>query len=134
MISIIFNATFEFVFQRWNARLNYHGWMVAGRQEERLTHTRYANHMLWLATNLPDLQAMLQLLQDELASCGLEMHESKTNILSSHNDTGLDFFDIEGLLIEIPPVDKAHRYLCRMLSTSLERDNIKLQHRLKLAW
>ena len=76
---------------------------------------------------------MLQLLKVELVRCGLEMHDTKTNILSNHNGTGLDFVDIEGLLIEMLPVDKAHRYLGRIVSTSLERGKIELQRRLKLA-
>ena len=69
---------------------------------------------------------MLQLLQHELASCGLEMHESKTSILSNHNDISLDFVDLEGLLIEVLRVDRAHRYLSRMLSTSFERGKIEI--------
>ena len=44
--SIIFNTTLEFVFHRWKARLNYHGWIVAGPHEERLTNARYADDML----------------------------------------------------------------------------------------
>ena len=44
--SRIFNATLEFVFQRWKARLNHHGWMVGGPHEERLTNARYAEDML----------------------------------------------------------------------------------------
>ena len=50
--------------------------MVGGPHEERLTNARYADDMLLFAKTLPELQAMLQFLQDELASCGLEMHES----------------------------------------------------------
>ena len=64
---------------------------------------------------------MLQLLQVELASRSLEMHESTTKILSNRNDTGLDLVDIEGLLIEALTVDTAHRYLNRMLQFPLER-------------
>ena len=108
--------------------------MVGGPHEERLINARYADDMLLFTKTLPEPQAMLQLLQDELASCSLEMHESNTKILSNHNDTCLDFVDIEGLLIEILLVDKAHPYLGRMLSTSLERGKIELQRRLKLAW
>ena len=69
------------------------------------------------------------IIEVELASSGLEMHESQKQ-LSNHDDSGLDVVEIEGLLIETLPVDNAHRCLGRML----ERGEIELQHRLTLAW
>ena len=132
--SIIFNAALELIFQRWKAQLNHHGWMLSGPNDERLTNARYADDMLLFAKSLPELEAMLQFLHIELAACGLEMHQSKTKVLTNHNEEDLDFIDVNGLLIEILPCENTHRYLGRLISCSLDRSQFEIQHRLKLAW
>ena len=132
--SIIFNAALELIFQRWKAQLNNHGWMLSGPNDERLTNARYADDMLLFAKSLPELEAMLQFLHIELAACGLEMHQSKTKVLTNHNEEDLDFIDVSGLLIEILPYENTHRYLGRLISCSLDRSQFEIQHRLKLAW
>ena len=91
--------------------------MLSEPNRERLTNARYADDMLIFAKSLEELQSMLDLLQVELAYCGLEMHESKSKILTNHNDTGIEFIDNGGLLVGILNVEQTHRYLGRMLST-----------------
>ena len=52
---------------------------------------------------------------------GLEMHGSKTKIITSFNETNIDFIDVDGLLLEVLPDSKAQKYLSRMLSCSSAR-------------
>ena len=89
--------------------------------------------MMIYAKSLPELEFMLVTLKDELLKIGLEMHESKTKILTSFNEDHLDFVDINGLLIEVLPQDKGHRYLGRMIASSDSHGNIELASRIRTA-
>ena len=76
---------------------------------------------------------MLALLKEELANIGLEMHESKTKIITSFNETNIDFIDVNGLLLEVLLDNKAHKYLGRMLSCSDARGKGEVANRTKTA-
>ena len=59
---------------------------------------------------------MMEILGEELSTIGLEMHESKTKILTSISEHQYHFVEVYGMMIELLPSDKAHRYLGRMVS------------------
>ena len=102
---------------------------------ERLTNSRYADDILLYAKSLHELTEMLELLQDELAAVGLEMHENKTKILTSCLEHHYHFVDIGNMMIEILPSEKAHKYLGRMLSLNPdEREAFEVRNRLRAAW
>ena len=113
--SLLFNAALEFVFVRWKARLQSHGWLLHS-DHERLINSRYADDILLYAKTLDELVEMLELLHVELSAVGLEMHETKTKILTSCAEHHFHYVDIADMMIEILPSDKAHKYLGRMLS------------------
>ena len=77
---------------------------------------------------------MLALLKEELANLGFEMHESKTKIMTLFNETNIDFIYVDGLLLEVLPDGKAHKYLSRMLSCSDARGQGEVANRIKAAW
>jgi retron-type reverse transcriptase len=94
--SLLFNAALESVFARWKERLTTQGWSVDGCSE-RLTNTRYADDILLYAKNLQELHQMLELLHDELAAVGLQMHEAKTKILTSSENCGRASLPVRGM-------------------------------------
>ena len=123
---IIFNATLEFVFQSWKIRLNHHGWMIARLHEERLLNARYVYDMILFA----NISSRVWSCDTSIAIWANSFWLRNARVKHKHlNDTGLEFVTIESLLIEAVLVDKAHRYLLRMLSTSLERGKIEFQYR-----
>ena len=77
---------------------------------------------------------MRAILKEKLANIGLEMHESKTKIMTSFNETNIDFIDVDGLLLEVLPDGKARKYLGRMLSCSDAREKSEVANRIKAAW
>ena len=89
--------------------------------------------MMLFAKSLVELEDMLALLKEDLANIGLEMHESKTKIMTSFNETNIDFIDVDGLLLEVLPDGKAHKYLGRMLSCSDARGKGEVANRIKAA-
>ena len=78
---------------------------------------------------------MLELLHDELAAVGLQMHEAKTKILTSSENCGRASLPVRGMSIEILERSQAHRYLGKMLSLDPEsRVKAELDNRLRAAW
>ena len=75
------------------------GWQLDDIISDRLTNTRYADDMMIFGKSLEELEEMLMLLKEELAAIRLEMHESKTKIMTNDNEFGLDFIDIDGLML-----------------------------------
>ena len=90
--------------------------------------------MLLYAKTLTELQEMLELLHDELRRVGLEMHESKTKILTSVH-VPQTTLSVRSLSHEILPVEKSHKYLGRLLCLDpATRVNTAFDHRLRCAW
>ena len=108
--SLLFNAVIELVFKRWKLRLSHHGWLLTPGSE-RLTNTRYADDILLYAKSLEELEEMLGLLDDELASVGLELHEGKTKIITSDLSNSISFVEIASKFIEVLGPQKSHKYL-----------------------
>ena len=78
---------------------------------------------------------MLELLHDELAAVGLQMHEAKTKILTSSENGGRASLPVRGMSIEMLERSKAHRYLGKMLSLDPEsRVKAELDSRLRASW
>ena len=90
--------------------------------------------MMIFAKSLVELEMMLALLKKELADIGFEMHESKTKIMISLNETNIDFIHINGLLLGVLPDSKALKYVGRMLSCSDARGKAEVTNRIKAAW
>ena len=131
--SLLFNAALEIVFQRWKEKLRNHGWHI-GSNQENLTNTRYADDVLLYAKSMKELKEMLELLLDELRHVGLEMHESKTKILSSRQ-IPYDSLTVRDLTIQILPVEGSHKYLGKLLCLDpASRVNLAFDQRLGLAW
>ena len=87
------------------------------------------------AKSLEELVEMMELLGAELSTVGLEMHESKTKILTSISEHQYHFVEVNGMMIELLPSDKAHRYLGRMVSlNSSTRCEVEVNNRLQSAW
>ena len=61
-----------------------------------------------------------------MANIGLEMHESKTKIMTSLNETNIDFTDVDDLLLEALLHRKAHKCLGQMLSCSDHVGKVRL--------
>ena len=131
--SIIFNATIEFVFQRWKTRLRSHGWLLDSRYL-RLTNIRYADDMMIFAKSASELCEMLELLHDELDAVGLEMHSSKSKIMTSFDDLDVDSLTIRSLNLAILPLETPHRYLGRSVTLSANRCSIEVSNRIRAAW
>ena len=98
----------------------------------QITNIRYADDMMLFAKSLVEVEDMLALLKEELANIGLEMHESKTKIMTSFNETNINFIDVDGLLLEVLPDGKAHKYLGGMLSCSDARGKGEVANESKL--
>ena len=122
------------VFQRWKIRLGEHGWLV-NAQLERLTKARYADDILLYAKSLTELREMLELLHDELSAVGLEIHETKTKILSSSAPSGTNSLIVRGMSFEILRPEMPHRYLGRRLcACSSSRTSTEVNNRISAAW
>ena len=89
--------------------------------------------MMLFAKSLAELEEMLLLLKEELDNIGLDMHESKPKIMTSFNESDLGFVDIDGLMIEMLPYDKAHKHLGRILSCANSRANFGISNHIKVA-
>ena len=63
------------------------------------------------AKSASELREMLELLHDELDAVGLEMHSSKSKIMTSFNDLDVDSLTIRGLNLAILLLETPHRYL-----------------------
>ena len=86
------------------------------------------------ARSLQELQEMLQLLHDELRRVGLEMHESKTTVLTSTH-VSQNTLSVPGLSIEILPVHASHKCLGKLLCLdATSRIDTTFNHRLGVAW
>ena len=131
--SIIFNATIEHVFQKWKMKLASHGWLLDS-SHSRLTNIRYADDMMLFAKSASELHQMLVLLHDELQIVGLEMHPTKTKVMTTYNDQGLLLMNIRGMEIQILGDDASHRYLGRLVTLSTNRCTIEVSNRLRAAW
>ena len=132
--SLLFNAALELVFRRWKARLTEHGWLI-NPTHERLTNTRYADDCLLYAKSLPELQAMLETLHDELSAVGLEIHETKTKVLTSSNICEVDSLPVRGMTFQILSPEASHRYLGRRLSLNATvRVETEINNRISAAW
>ena len=132
--SLLFNASLEMVFQRWKIPLGEHGWLI-NAQLERLTNTRYADDILLYAKSLPELREMLELLHDEFSAVGLEIHETKTKILSSSAPSGTNSLVVRGMSLEILRPEMPHRYLGRRLcACSSSRTSTEVNNRISAAW
>ena len=87
------------------------------------------------AKSLEELVEMMEILGEELSTIGLEMHESKTKILTSISEHQYHFVEVYGMMIELLPSDKAHRYLGRMVSlNSSIRCGVEVSNRLQSVW
>ena len=77
---------------------------------------------------------MLSLLKEEFAEIGLEMHPSKTKILSSKQPPGLDLLNIGNDFIQVLDSHESHRYLGHLLNLDVrKRVGIELQNRINTA-
>ena len=78
---------------------------------------------------------MLSILKEELAEIGLEMHPSKTKVLSSKQPPGVNLVDIGDDFIQVLDVNESYRYLGRLLNLDVrKRVGIELQNRINIAW
>ena len=78
-----------------------------------------------------ELEEMLGMLDDELASVGLELHEGKTKIITSDLSNSISFVKISFKLIEMLGPQKSHKYLSKFLIADASRNQIELQHRIQ---
>ena len=65
---------------------------------------------------LEEFTRMREILAEEFAKIGLEMHPMKTKLFSSSDALGYDWIDINGMMIEILKKDQSHKYLGRLLN------------------
>ena len=98
-----------------------------------LTNISYADDISLSAKSLDGLEEMLRLLQEELSRLGLEMLEKKTKIMTTCIDRHIDFLDINGMLIEVLPMDSSHAYLGRRVAISGARTDIEISKRIRMA-
>ena len=131
--SVLFNAITELVFKQWKLRLSHHGWLLT-LGSERFTNIRYADDILLYAKSLDELEEILGLLDDELASVGLELHEGKTKIITSDSSNSISFVEISSKLIEMFGPQKSHKYIGKYLMADASRNQVELQYRIRIAW
>ena len=93
------------------------GWLLTPGSE-RLTNIRFADDILLSAKSSGELEEMLGMLGDEFASVGLELHESKTKIIT---------IDLSN---SIPELQKSHKYLGKYLIADVFRNQVELQYRI----
>ena len=122
-------AVIELIFKRLKLRLCHHGWLLT-HGSERLTNTRYAADILLYAKSLEELEEMLGLLDDQLSSVRFELHEGKTNIITSDSSNSISFIEISSKLIEVLGPQKSHNYLGTYLIADAFRNQVELQYRI----
>ena len=113
--SLLFNAGLEHAFKKWKNRLKDHGILFA-YDKERLTNVRYADDILLFGKNIDEISDMLEILCEELRAIGLEMHPSKTKILTSSSPCPFQFLDVDGMMINVLSSMESHKYLGRLIS------------------
>ena len=81
---------------------------------------------------------MFEILLNELSEIGLRLIERKTKILSVDVDDGdadLAYVDISGNPIQILAPQDSHKYLGKMLSTSIsQKHEIEFKNKKRQAW
>ena len=65
---------------------------------------------------------MLGMLDDELVSVGLEVHEGKTKIITSDLSNSASFVEISSKLIEVLGLQKSHKYFSKSLVADTSRN------------
>ena len=135
--SILFNCVVDVAFQRAKARLGDHG-LYLGEHIERLTNIRYADDILLFGNSLQELVEMSEIVLDELRQIGLKLNASKTKILRGDVDDGdadVAYIDVSGDLVQILDPQDSHKYLGKMLSTSISlRIEVEFKNRKRQAW
>ena len=130
---LLFNAGLEAAVRKWKLRVANSGILIDGG--ERLTNIRYADDLLIFATSGEELCRMTEILQEELASVGLQLNASKTKALTLEMSDIPRYFEVSGDFVEVVGPEKAHKYLGRKLSGNLkERSRVELSHRVQVAW
>ena len=99
-----------------------------------MTNTRYADDILLYATSLKELEEILEMFDDELSSVGLELHEGKPSIITSDSSNSISFVGMSSKLFEMLGPQKSHKYLGKYVIADSFRNQIKLQHRIQIAW
>ena len=94
----------------------------------------FGDDVLLYAQSLGELEDMLGLLDDELASVGLELHEGKTKIITSDLSNSISFVEISSELIEVLRPQKSHKYLGKYLIADASRNQVELQYCIQIAW
>ena len=122
--------------QKWKAKLFHHGVQLG--HGNRLTHIRYADDLMLVATSSKDLIYMLETLIPELAACGLQLNSAKTKILTTSPLNTSEFVDVCGEMVQVIQVihaESVHKYLGRNLTANfLARRDMEFAHRLQVAW
>ena len=76
--TLLFNAAVEMIMRQWITRLQQHGIKIQScEQGKRLTHIRYADDLIIYATSLDELTGMVNMINEELKRCGLELNGKK---------------------------------------------------------
>jgi hypothetical protein len=103
--------------------------------DERLTNLRFADDVLLVAGSLDDLALMIGDLIGEARKRGLELHDTKTKILSNVRDKDRAKktpIDVAGMKIDILPYGGSVKYLGKELS--FDRPTAKeVEHRISCA-
>ena len=73
---------------------------------------------------------MLGILDDELASVGLKLHEGRTKIITIDLSNSISFVETSSKLIEEFGPQKTHKYLGKYLIADASRNQVDLQHRI----
>ena len=132
--SLLFNAGLEHAFKKWKSRLKDHGILFA-YDKERLTNIRYADDILLFGKNIDEISDMLEILCEELRAIGLEMHPSKTKVLTSSCPCPFQFLDVDGMMINVLSSMESHKYLGRLITLNpAMRVTVELKNRINAGW
>ena len=131
---MLFNNGIEHAMKKWKRYLDNHGILI-NVEREWLSNVRYADDILLFAKSVEEMQIMIDMLSEELLNVGLEMHPSKTKILTSCNPLPCHMVDAGDMMIEVLSCDKSHKYLGRLLNMDPSmRISIEARNRLNASW
>jgi len=103
--------------------------------QELLQNLRFADDVLLTGKSLREVEGMLQILEEECAAIGLELHMGKTKILSNGMGAGktLKQATVKGQKVEVLECHASTMYLGRSLCLTEAHDE-ELRHRISKAW
>ena len=133
--SLLFNAGLESALRSFKQRIGNSGIEVGA--QERLTNVRYADDTVLYASSSGEAAYMLEILQEDLHSYGLNLNTSTTKILTNEvqGDDAPIYVEVGEGMLSVMTSSDLHKYLSKQVSRDLcSRTETNMEYRLQCAW